>query len=64
MMPNREKELSLHTRFLVLGVVSSIMISVLFLAAFSSGPHFSAKYGAIKKSEHSGMKIVATRAAS
>jgi hypothetical protein len=63
-MLTRQKELSLHTRFLVLGVVSSIMISVLFLAAFSSGPHFSEKYGAIRKSEHSGMKLFTTRVAS
>ncbi len=62
-MPNREKELSLHTRFLVLGLVSSMMIGVLFVAAFSSSPHYASKYGATKKSELSTIKILASRAA-
>lgn len=63
-MRTRQKELSMHTRFVVVGVVSSIMISVLFLAAVSSSPHFSEKYGAIRKADHTGMKPAYTRAAS
>lgn len=60
-MPNREKELSLHTRFVVLGLVSSMMIGVLFVAAFSTSPHYASKYGASKKSEVSTMKLLASR---
>lgn len=63
-MPTRRKELSLQTRFLMLGVISSVMISVLFVAAFSSGPHFSERYGVIKKAGSSGQKILTLRAVS
>lgn len=62
-MPNLEKEISLPTRFLVLGLVSSMMIGVLFVAAFSSGPHYASKYNADKKPDLSTVKILASRTA-
>lgn len=56
-MPHREKELTLRTRFLVLGLVCSTMISVLVVAAFSTGSHLPSASNAGKRFEQSGMKM-------
>lgn len=58
-MPHREKELTLRTRFLVLGLVCSTMISVLVVAAFSTGSHLAPGGNASKRFEQSGMKMAA-----
>lgn len=56
-MPHREKELTLRTRFLVLGLVCSTMISVLVVAAFSTGSHLPPGSNASKRFEQSSMKM-------
>lgn len=60
-MPHREKELTLRTRFLVLGLVCSTMISVLVVAAFSTGSHLSPGSSAGKRFDQAGMKMAAGR---
>lgn len=56
-MPHREKELTLRTRFLVLGLMCSTMISVLVVAAFSTGSHLPPASNAGKRFEQAGMKM-------
>ena len=58
-MPHREKELTLRTRFLVLGLMCSTMISVLVVAAFSTGPHAPSGSNAGKRFEQAAIKMAA-----
>ncbi|MET0963500.1 MAG: hypothetical protein ABWY05_11900 [Noviherbaspirillum sp.] len=62
-MPNRKKELSIHTRFLVLGLVCSLMIAVLCIAAFSPGANASHRANGPERFAQSGMQVAAAQPA-
>lgn len=62
-MPNRKKELSMQTRFFVLGLVCSLMIAVLCIAAFSSGAHASHRASGPERFAQSGMQVATAQPA-